>query len=555
MRQGRARGRGGAASGAAAVCWLTQGASAGGGPAWSPRPARVSRGGRPGTGSGMTLPDLDAASSWIGRPVLDRDGESVGTCVRVLADDATGTPEWLSAELPDGTRRIVPLVDATPSADAVRVSVTRRSVVDAPADLSDQHVSAEQERSLYAHYGVAASTAASPTVLPAVESAPATGPARLGAPVRDHRAQAAGAAAVALALGAAAVGVVVAVRARRRPATPAERIAAAARLQSERAASLARSSAASAQVLARQGATSAQDATRDLRRTAAPALAAAAERTGEVARRAGEGALGAATTTAALAVMGGQAAVPAAERAAEGLARAAGHAGGALAAGGAAVAGGAHALAGSGGAALTAARPVVAAQGAALAGRAAELGSRAAELGAAASPVAGQAAQRVAEAARTVATEAGTAGLVAAAGARSAGAALGGAAADVADAAADSAAAVVSTWRRTQRRLALLAGLAGGYVLGARAGRGRYEQLKGRAEPLLHRPEVERVVQRAQEGVDAVIAKVTGAAGSGAGPGGGGTGGAAPAGGAPAGAAPVVGPDGHVGLAGGGDAG
>jgi hypothetical protein len=36
-------------------------------------------------------------------------------------------------------------------------------------------------------------------------------------------------------------------------------------------------------------------------------------------------------------------------------------------------------------------------------------------------------------------------------------------------------------WRRTGRRLALVTGLAAGYVTGARAGRERYEQILGLA--------------------------------------------------------------------------
>ncbi|PZF84050.1 YtxH domain-containing protein [Jiangella anatolica] len=50
-------------------------------------------------------------------------------------------------------------------------------------------------------------------------------------------------------------------------------------------------------------------------------------------------------------------------------------------------------------------------------------------------------------------------------------------------------------------KLILLAGAAVGYVLGTRAGRQRYEQLKGRADALWHDPKVQQKVADAQEAV------------------------------------------------------
>ncbi|RIQ29589.1 YtxH domain-containing protein [Jiangella rhizosphaerae] len=52
-------------------------------------------------------------------------------------------------------------------------------------------------------------------------------------------------------------------------------------------------------------------------------------------------------------------------------------------------------------------------------------------------------------------------------------------------------------------KLILLAGAAVGYVLGTRAGRQRYEQLKGRADALWHDPKVQQKVSEAQEAVKA----------------------------------------------------
>lgn len=50
-------------------------------------------------------------------------------------------------------------------------------------------------------------------------------------------------------------------------------------------------------------------------------------------------------------------------------------------------------------------------------------------------------------------------------------------------------------------KLILLAGAAVGYVLGTRAGRQRYEQLKGRADAMWHDPKVQQKVTDAQQAV------------------------------------------------------
>lgn len=52
-------------------------------------------------------------------------------------------------------------------------------------------------------------------------------------------------------------------------------------------------------------------------------------------------------------------------------------------------------------------------------------------------------------------------------------------------------------------KLLILAGAAVGYVLGTRAGRQRYEELKGRADALWHDPKVQQKVADAQDAVRA----------------------------------------------------
>ena len=65
-------------------------------------------------------------------------------------------------------------------------------------------------------------------------------------------------------------------------------------------------------------------------------------------------------------------------------------------------------------------------------------------------------------------------------------------------------------------KLSFLAGLAAGYVLGARAGQKRYEQIKGRATQVWSsdpvQSKVDTVVQTVKDQAPAVAAKVGGAA-------------------------------------------
>jgi hypothetical protein len=56
----------------------------------------------------------------------------------------------------------------------------------------------------------------------------------------------------------------------------------------------------------------------------------------------------------------------------------------------------------------------------------------------------------------------------------------------------------------------LVAGLAGGigYILGTRAGQGRYEEIKARADRLAHNPQVQETVTNLAEGVKKNAAKL-----------------------------------------------
>ncbi|SNS28329.1 hypothetical protein SAMN06893096_10353 [Geodermatophilus pulveris] len=130
----------------------------------------------------MTLPDRDAARDWVGRTVVDRDGAEIGVCVALLADEATGSPEWMYAERGEVTE-VVPLLGATAAGDRVQVTVSRAEAEDAPRLGAARELSQDQEAELYRHYGIEYSTAASDSLLPAAGAGPAApSPDTAGAP-------------------------------------------------------------------------------------------------------------------------------------------------------------------------------------------------------------------------------------------------------------------------------------------------------------------------------------------------------------------------------------
>jgi hypothetical protein len=60
-------------------------------------------------------------------------------------------------------------------------------------------------------------------------------------------------------------------------------------------------------------------------------------------------------------------------------------------------------------------------------------------------------------------------------------------------------------WRRVMGRLSLGLGFGVGYVLGARAGRARYEQIKQAAAGVMERPEVQQAVEQVRAAAPAPL--------------------------------------------------
>lgn len=132
----------------------------------------------------MTLPGPDVTHRWQGRTLVDHHGEPLGNIEAIYLDKVTSQPEWALLEVgatgPD--RTFIPLVSAGEEGDTVRVLFAKTLVQGAPAMAADRELSEEQERELYRHYGVPYSRADSPSGLPAGEPEPAEPALAAGGP-------------------------------------------------------------------------------------------------------------------------------------------------------------------------------------------------------------------------------------------------------------------------------------------------------------------------------------------------------------------------------------
>ena len=92
-----------------------------------------------------------------GRTVYGADGEKIGKAGEVYLDDQSGRPEWVTVNtgLFGTNETFVPLADADLVDDGLRVPFAKDVVKDAPnVDPDNGHLSHDEERALYQHYGL-----------------------------------------------------------------------------------------------------------------------------------------------------------------------------------------------------------------------------------------------------------------------------------------------------------------------------------------------------------------------------------------------------------------
>ena len=104
-----------------------------------------------------------------GSDVYGTDGDKIGRAGQVYLDDETGRPEWVTVNtgLFGTNESFIPLTQAELGEQGVTVPFTKASVKDAPnVDPDEGHLSQDEERALYEHYGLDYSERRSDSGLP-----------------------------------------------------------------------------------------------------------------------------------------------------------------------------------------------------------------------------------------------------------------------------------------------------------------------------------------------------------------------------------------------------
>src|SRR5918994_6947256 len=103
------------------------------------------------------MTQLTHAYDWRGREIVDADGDKVGTVEELFRDEDTDQPEWAAVRTGlFGTKlSFVPIQNAEPTGESVRVPFSKSQIKDAPKiDDSDGQLSQQEEAELYSHYGM-----------------------------------------------------------------------------------------------------------------------------------------------------------------------------------------------------------------------------------------------------------------------------------------------------------------------------------------------------------------------------------------------------------------
>ena len=110
---------------------------------------------------------IDQVKDARGMPVVDVDGEPIGTVEEIFLDVETQQPEWIGIGTGFfGTKRVlVPVKGAEFERERVVLPYAKDEVKDAP-DIDSDEISQETEQQLAAHYGIDYSERRSGTGLP-----------------------------------------------------------------------------------------------------------------------------------------------------------------------------------------------------------------------------------------------------------------------------------------------------------------------------------------------------------------------------------------------------
>src|SRR5919109_649129 len=103
------------------------------------------------------MPSIETVRDWPGRVLVDRDSVRVGEIQEIYLDARTDQPEWalVNTGLFGTKSSFVPILDAEPDGQDVRVPFDKGQIKDAPSVEPDGELSEYEESELYRHYGMA----------------------------------------------------------------------------------------------------------------------------------------------------------------------------------------------------------------------------------------------------------------------------------------------------------------------------------------------------------------------------------------------------------------
>ena len=104
----------------------------------------------------MPTPSVEEVRGWLGRVMVDRDGNRLGEITDIYLDRETDRSEWavVRTGLFGLRSSFVPLAEASEVDDQIQVPHARALVKDAPNIEADGQLSEAEEAELYRHYGL-----------------------------------------------------------------------------------------------------------------------------------------------------------------------------------------------------------------------------------------------------------------------------------------------------------------------------------------------------------------------------------------------------------------
>jgi PRC-barrel domain/Domain of unknown function (DUF2382) len=104
----------------------------------------------------MPTPSVEEVRGWLGRVMVDRDGNRLGEITDIYLDRETDRQEWavVRTGLFGLRSSFVPLAEASEADDQIQVPHERTLIKDAPNIEADGQLSEAEEAELYRHYGL-----------------------------------------------------------------------------------------------------------------------------------------------------------------------------------------------------------------------------------------------------------------------------------------------------------------------------------------------------------------------------------------------------------------